>query len=344
MPIAYDKERVRRHSASTAYIHPILLGQSTGSNLTVLTNAWVSRLHFGADTITGLDATLQDGSLVTITPKTEVILCAGSIDTPRLLLHSGIGPRDQLCSLGIPVVKEVPGVGMNLQDHVEAIIVWELNKPLPKETVTYSDGFLYVNREKNPDGDAPDLMFHLYTVAQCPNAQHLAHDVPEHAFSMMPNVPRPKSRGRLYLTSSDPRVKPALDFGYFTDEGRYDETTVVEGLKIARKIAAQSPLKEWIKREVAPGLDITSDKQLSKYGRSVSSTLFHPCGTTKMGDINTDPFTVVDSQFRLHGIANLRIVDAGVLPVITSTNPMLTVLAIAERAAEIIAETHEKRV
>ncbi|KAH7240454.1 hypothetical protein MRS44_013047 [Fusarium solani] len=340
MPIAYDTEKVHRHSASTAYIHPILRGEWRRNNLTILTDAWVSKLDASADVVTGVKVKLGSGSVLTIRARDETILCAGAIDTPKLLLLSGIGPKEQLSSLSIPVVKNIPGVGSNLQDHVEAIIVWELNKPLPDETVTYSDGYCFVRRNDHNasgDGATPDLMFHLYTVAQCPNAKHLSYDVPEHGFSMMPNVPRPRSRGRLYLTSSDPNVKPALDFAYFTDPEGYDEDTIVEGLKIARKIAAQSPLKDWIKREVAPGPSVQTDEQLSEYGRAVSSTLFHPCGTTKMGDIERDPSAVVDTQFKLRGMRNLRIVDAGVLPAVSTTNPMLTILAFAERGAEMIA-------
>jgi choline dehydrogenase-like flavoprotein len=155
---------------------------------------------------------------------------------------------------------------------------------------------------------------------------------------MTPNIPRPRSRGRLYLTSSDPSVKPALDFRYFTDPEGYDAATIVEGLKVARKVAQQAPFKDWIKREVAPGPNVTSDEALSEYGRRVAHTVYHPAGTTKMGDVARDPLAVVDPKLKVRGLKGVRIADAGVFPDMPSINPMLTVLTIGERAAELIAE------
>ncbi|KAL5350308.1 hypothetical protein ACLOAV_005347 [Pseudogymnoascus australis] len=149
---------------------------------------------------------------------------------------------------------------------------------------------------------------------------------------------RPRSRGRLYLTSADPNVKPALDFRYFTDPEGYDAATIVFGLKAARKIAQQEPFKSWIKREVAPGPDVQSDEALSEYGRRVAHTVYHPVGTTKMGDVKTDDKAVVDEKLRVRGLKGVRIADAGVFPTMVSINPMLTVLAIGERCAEMIAE------
>jgi choline dehydrogenase-like flavoprotein len=132
-------------------------------------------------------------------------------------------------------------------------------------------------------------------------------------------------------------VKPALDFRYFTDPEGYDAATVVYGLKAARKIAQQSPFKEWIKREVAPGPSIQTDEELSEYGRRVAHTVYHPAGTTKMGDVTRDPLAVVDPTLKIRGLKGVRIADAGVFPDMPTINPMLTVLAIGERAAELIA-------
>ena len=135
---------------------------------------------------------------------------------------------------------------------------------------------------------------------------------------MTPNIPRPRSKGRLYLTSSDPSVKPALDFQYFTDPEGYDAATFVFGLRAARKIAQQSPFKEWIKREVAPGLKVQSDEELSEYARKVAHTVYHPAGTTKMGDVKNDEMAVVDEHLRIRGLKNIRIADAGVFPTMTT--------------------------
>lgn len=338
MPISYDTSSGDRVSASTAYIHPILRGEWARPNLKILLDAWVSKIAVLDDQVTGITI-LQDGSEVTLRHKIETILCAGAIDTPRLMLLSGLGPRQQLNDLEIPVIKHIPGVGENLQDHIETNIVWELTKPLPSQTVTYSDSFFFFERQSPPiTGSAcPDIMFHLYTVGHVPNFDHLGYEPPRYPLVIMPNVPRPKSRGRLFLTTKDPKVQPALDFRYFTDEEGYDEAVIVDGLKMARKLAETSPLKEWISREVSPGPQVVTDEDLSEYGRSRSTTCFHPCGTTKMGDLSKDPLAVVGPDYKVRGLRGLRIVDAGVMPVITTTNPVLTVIAIAEHAAELIA-------
>ena len=146
-------------------------------------------------------------------------------------------------------------------------------------------------------------------------------------------------RDSIYLTSADPNVKPALDFRYFTDPEGYDAATIVAGLQAARKVAEQEPFKSWIKREVAPGPKAQTFEELSEYGRRVAHTVYHPAGTTKMGDVTKDELAVVDPQLRVRGLKNIRIADAGVFPDMPTINPMLTVLGIGERAAEMIAET-----
>ena len=165
----------------------------------------------------------------------------------------------------------------------------------------------------------------------------LGYDVPLDAFCVTPNIPRPRSRGRLYLTSADSSVKPALDFRYFTDPSGYDAATIVAGLREARKVAEQEPFRSWLKREIAPGPSVQSDQALSEYGRRVAHTVYHPVGTTKMGDVVRDPMAVVDPELKVRGFTNLRIADASVFPEMTTINPMLTVLGIGERAAELIA-------
>ncbi|EER29653.1 choline dehydrogenase, putative [Coccidioides posadasii C735 delta SOWgp] len=341
--VSYNPDDGRRSSASVAYIHPMLRGEEHKPNLTVLTDAWVSRVNVSGDTVTGVNVILQSGTKLTLRPKRETIICAGAVDTPRLLLLSGLGPREQLSSLNIPVVKDIPGVGENLIDHPESIIIWELNQPVPpNQTTMDSDAGIFLRREppnaRDFDGDAADVMMHCYQIPFCLNTARLGYDTPTNAFCMTPNIPRPRSRGRLYLTSSDPNVKPALDFRYFTDPEGYDAATIVYGLKMARKVAQQSPFKEWIKREVAPGPNLTTDEELSEYGRRVAHTVYHPAGTTKMGDVTRDPMAVVDPQLKLRGLKNVRIADAGVFPDMPTINPMLTVLAIGERAAELIAQ------
>ncbi|KAJ6149920.1 hypothetical protein N7471_001119 [Penicillium samsonianum] len=340
--ISYNPDDGRRSSASVAYIHPILRGDEKRPNLTILTNAWVNKINIKGDTVTGVDVTLQSGVKHTLRAKKETVLCAGAVDTPRLMMLSGLGPREQLSALGIPVVKDLPGVGENLLDHPESIIMWELNSPVDHNMTTMdSDAGIFLRRELPDaagfDGKIADVMMHCYQIPFTLNTTRLGYDEPLNAFCMTPNIPRPRSRGRLFLTSADPSVKPSLDFRYFTDPEGYDAATIVAGLKAAREIAKQSPFKEWIKREVAPGPKVQTDEELSEYGRRVAHTVYHPAGTTKMGNVATDPMAVVDPTLKVRGLKGIRIADAGVFPDMPSINPMLTVLTIGERAAELIA-------
>ncbi|KAI4183444.1 MAG: hypothetical protein L6R41_005386 [Letrouitia leprolyta] len=338
--VSYNPDDGRRSSASVAYIHPILRGDEKRPNLTILTDAWVNRVNVSDNTVTGVNLRLQSGENMTIKPKVETILCAGAVDTPRLLLHSGIGPRDQLEGLDIPVIRDIPGIGSNLIDHPESIIMWELNQPVPpNQTTMDSDAGIFLRREPRSDSDnSADIMMHCYQIPFCLNTARLGYDTPIDAFCMTPNIPRPRSKGQLYLTSKDQSVKPALDFKYFTDPDGYDAATIVAGFRAARVVAEQEPFKSWIKREVAPGPDVTSDEALSEYGRKVAHTVYHPAGTTKMGNLENDNMAVVDPKLRLRGLKRVRIADAGVFPAMPSINPMLTVLSIGERAAEMIAE------
>jgi choline dehydrogenase-like flavoprotein len=350
--VSYNPDDGRRSSASVAYLHPIFRGEEKRPNLTVLTNAWVSKINVLGDKVTGLNVVLQDGSELTLKSK-ETILCGGAVDTPRLMLLSGIGPKQQLQDLRIPVVRDIPGVGENLMDHPETIIIWELNKPVPpNQTTMDSDAGIFLRREPEnaastatpfnpmgiPDGQAADVMMHCYQIPFCLNTTRLGYDEPIDAFCMTPNIPRPRSRGCLFLTSNDPAVKPALDFRYFTDPEGYDAETFVFGIKAARKVAQEAPFADWIKREVAPGVEVQSDKEISEYARRVAHTVYHPAGTTKMGDLSKDQLAVVDCRLKVRGLKGVRIADAGVFPLMPSINPMLTVLGIGERAAEMIAE------
>lgn len=337
--VAYHPEDGKRSSASVAYLHPIIRGDEKRDNLVVLTDAWVSRVNVSASgsldkKAESVDITLKSGFKLTLAAKTEIVLCAGAVDTPRLLLLSGIGPAKQLQDLAIPVVHDLPGVGENLLDHPESIILWELHGPMPSETTMDSDAGIFLDRAGT--GNA-DIMMHTYQIPFCVNTSRLGYPAPLHAFCMTPNIPKPRSRGRLYLTSSDPSVKPALDFRYFTDADGYDAQTLVDGFRAARRVAEQPQFKKWLKAEIAPGPNLQSDEELSEYGRRVAHTVYHPAGTTKMGR-DDDPEAVVNKDLKVRGVRGLRIADAGVFPTMVTVNPMLTVLAIGERCAEILAE------
>ncbi|KAG5912935.1 hypothetical protein E4U42_001685 [Claviceps africana] len=342
--ISYNPDNGYRSSASVAYIHPILRGEERRPNLTVLTGAWARKILVENDRAAALSVLTAGGQRLLLRPRKELILCAGAIDTPRLMLHSGLGPRGQLESLGLDVVKDIPGVGENLMDHPETIIMWELLKPVPaNQTTMDSDAGVFLRREPTNaagnDGDAADIMMHCYQIPFCLNTARLGYPLVRdgYAFCMTPNIPRPRSRGRVFLTSADPAVKPALDFRYFTDPEGYDAATLVAGIRAARKIAETSPFKEWLKQEVAPGPKLQTDEEISEYARRAAHTVYHPAGTTKMGDVAKDELAVVDPHLRVRGIKNLRIADAGIFPEMPTINPMITVLCIGERAAELIA-------
>ena len=341
--VSYNPDDGRRSSSSVAYIHPMLRGDEQRPNLTILTHAWVSKILVDGDMTKGIELKTNDGKKRTLSARKETILCAGAVDTPRLMLLSGLGPEKQLRDLGIDVVKDIPGVGENLVDHPESIIMWELNKPVPaNQTTMDSDAGIFLRREKPNaragDEDWADVMMHCYQIPFTLNTERLGYENVTDAFCMTPNIPRPRSRGRIYLTSSDPTVKPALDFRYFTDPEGYDAATLVHGMRAARRVAQEAPFKDWIKREVAPGPKIQSEEELSLYARRAAHTVYHPAGTTKMGDIAKDDLAVVDPSLKVRGLKKLRIADAGIFPEMPSINPMVTVLAIGERAAELIAE------
>lgn len=337
--LAYHPENNKRSSASVAYLHPHIEAGDR-PNLRILLETWAHKLELDGTRATGVRARTKDGQELLVEAGREVILCAGAVDTPRLLMHSGVGPKADLEALGIPVVHDLPGVGENLLDHPESVIVWETNGPIPENSAMDSDAGLFVRRD--PEADGPDLMFHFYQIPFTDNPERLGYEKPAHGVSMTPNIPKPRSRGRLYLTSADPEVKPALDFRYFTDEEDYDARTLVDGIRLAREIAKTEPLAGWLKREVCPGPEITSDEELSEYARKVAHTVYHPAGTCRMGAV-TDDRAVVDPELRIRGLEGVRIADASVFPTMTAVNPMIGVLMVGEKCAELLVSDPAER-
>ncbi|MFD5388301.1 GMC family oxidoreductase [Streptomyces sp. NPDC056697] len=334
--LAYHPENNKRSSASVAYLHPFL----DRPNLHLMLETWAYKLELD-DTgrVTGAHVRTKDGEEIVVRAETEVLVCAGAVDTPRLLMHSGIGPKPDLEALGIPVVHDLPGVGENLLDHPESVIVWETDGPIPDNSAMDSDAGLFIRRD--PESRGPDLMFHFYQIPFTDNPERLGYEKPEHGVSMTPNIPKPRSRGRLYLTSADPSVKPALDFRYFTDEDDYDGRTLVDGIRVAREIAKTEPLASWLKREVCPGPEITSDEEISEYARKVAHTVYHPAGTCRMG-APSDQLAVVGPDLRIRGLNGVRIADASVFPTMPAVNPMIGVLMVGEKCAELLFEDRDR--
>lgn len=328
--VAYYPETGTRSSSSVAYLHPHL----DRPNLELLLETRAYRLELDrSGRVTGVHVRRADGTIQTVRARQEVVLCTGAIDTPRLLMLSGLGRAEDLRRLGIAAVADLPGVGENLLDHPESVIIWETHGPLPPNAVMDSDAGLFVRRDEG--APAPDLMFHFYQVPFTMHTERLGYPVPEHGVCMTPNVPKARSAGRMWLASTDPNAKPALDFRYFTDPEGHDERTVVDGLEIAREVAAASPLSDWLAREVAPGPSVQDRAALSAYGRSVAHTVYHPAGTCAMGSPD-DPLAVVDPDLRVRGTSGLRIADASVFPTMPTANPMVGVLMVGERAADLL--------
>ena len=305
--VAYDAATNTRSSASAAYLHPILTGREPRPNLVVLTHARVVRLNLAGGRGASVTLRLREGRAV-VRARREIVLCAGAIDTPRLLLLSGIGARAPLARLGIALQHALPGVGANLRDHAETLVMYALRAPPPAATAMHSDVGLFLG------GDAR-VMLHTLQLPFGEHAARLGYAAPAHAFCMTPNVPRPRSRGRLYLTSADPDVPPALDFAYLSDAADEDAAVLVAGIRAARRIAKEPPFSEYVLEEVAPGEELQSDAELKEYARRVAHTVYHPAGTTKMGDGED---AVVDAQLRLRGVDSVRIADAGVFPTMIS--------------------------
>ncbi|WP_405840928.1 GMC family oxidoreductase N-terminal domain-containing protein [Streptomyces platensis] len=333
--LSYHPENNKRSSASVAYLHPHIEAGDR-PNLTLMLETWAHKLELDGTTAKGVHVRTKDGEEVYVEAAREVLVCAGAVDTPRLLMHSGIGPKKDLEALGLPCVLDLPGVGENLIDHPESVIVWETEGPIPGNSAMDSDAGLFVKRD--PEHKGPDLMFHFYQIPFTDNPERLGYERPEHGVSMTPNIPKSRSRGRLYLTSADPEAKPALDFRYFEyDENGvdYDGDTLVDGVKLARKIAQAEPFAKWLKREVFPGPEVTDDAEISELVRKAAHTVYHPAGTCKMGAAD-DQLAVVDPELKIRGLSGIRIADASVFPTMPAVNPMLGVLMVGEKCAELL--------
>src|SRR5260221_12755424 len=307
-----------RQSSSQAYIHPML---SSAKNLTVITDTAVNKMLLDEHNV----AYAVETDTAIFAARREIVLCCGTFDTPKLLLLSGIGPRQHLDEMGIPVKVELAGVGEHLLDHPEGVIIWEAKHPVSDETTQYWEVGLFSNIF--PASPIPDVMLHFGLVPFDWNTVPSGYPTAQHGFSMTPNVPRAKSEGVVRLRSADPKDAPMIDFRYFSDQEGYDEAILLAGMKLARKITNQPALKKWIKRELAPGREVQNDHDLSEYARRTANTVYHPAGTCRMGPIH-NPLTVVDAQLRVKGINHLRVADASIFPSMVSVNPCITCMMI----------------
>ncbi len=309
----------QRVSSADAYLRPVLHRR----NLQVETDSLVTRIRLRNGTCEGVTY-LKRGTTTDAHAAREVILCAGAIGSPQLLMLSGIGPAGQLRAAGIEPAADIAAVGLGLQDHAIAMISYVSPTPLPMSG--YNHGEAYAALRTDLAGGYPDL--HLFPIL-FPLAP-AGFDAPAAGYALVASVVAPGSRGSVRLASADPEARPRIDPGFLTDD--QDLRRLTAGLEMIRDVAARPELSRARDAELWPGKDVRSRAELRRFIRRTVSSYYHPAGTCRMG---TDAGAVVDPQLRVRGVARLRVADASVMPAISNAHPNATVLAIAERAAEL---------
>ena len=345
----------RRCSTAVGYLRPA----EKRSNLTVEPNAQVTRVRLDGKRAVGVTCRIN-GTEQEIDATREVILAAGAINSPQLLMLSGIGPADHLQELGIPVAHDLPGVGQDLQDHLQVKLIYRVEGVESLNEVRRSwlkmarEGLRYLLLGRGPLASGPsmaggfartepslpdtDMQFHFNPVSG-DRPGHF-HDHP--GCSPIVSQLRPTSRGWLKLRSADPDAQPRMCANYLDTE--IDQLTVAKSLALARRVMRHPAMQAYGAEELQPGPDATSLDDLLAYARATGHTQYHPSCTCRMG---TDARAVVDPELRVHGIAGLRVVDASVMPAVTSGNTNAPTIMIAEKAADLIrgtsAPSHQHR-
>jgi choline dehydrogenase len=337
----------RRCSAAVAYLNPV----KKRPNLRIVTNALVSRVLLEGKRATGVAYRDKSGQEQTVHAAREVILSGGAINSPQILMLSGIGEAEHLRDNGVTPVHELKGVGKGLQDHLQARLVYKCNEPTLNDEVrslvnqarialkyalfragpmtmaaSLATGFM----KTRDDLDTPDIQFHV----QPWSADSPGEGVhPFSAFTMSVCQLRPESRGELRLDGPDPKSYVKIHPNYLATET--DQRTIVDGVNIARKIARHDPLAGKISEEFRPdqSLDMGDYEATLNWARSNSSSIYHPTGTCKMGD---GPEAVVDAKLRVHGIDGLRVADCSIMPEIVSGNTNAPAIMIGEKASDLI--------
>jgi choline oxidase len=333
-----DEDNIRV-SSSRGYLHPIL---GRRRNLVVRTHSWVKEVLFTevkrASGVQYLDS--KTSQYRTVRARREVILSAGAIDTPKLLMLSGIGPAEHLREVGIDVLVDNPNVGSNLDDHVEGLVMWEASRPMVTRSTQWWEVGLFTRT--TPGLDRPDLMMHYGSVPFDLNTVRWGYPTTSNGFCLTPNVTRGRSRGTVRLRSRDFRDWAKIDPRYFTDRDGHDIAVLLAGTRLARRIGGQPPLRGWIGHELAPGPDAVTDDELIDYIRTTHNTVYHLAGTARMGAAD-DPQAVLDPRLRVKGVTGLRVADASVMPFLPAVNPNITIMMIGEKASDLLAEDAGQR-
>ena len=346
-------ENGMRCSAAKAYLKPIL----KNSDLSIITNIQVSKIFFDGKKAVGVEATVN-GELKTIWAKKEVILCTGAIGSPQLLMLSGVGSASNLKKHGIEVVSDLPGVGQNLQDHLQArpafktsagTINLDARNPIKKlgmameylinrtgpMAMAASLGTGFIKTRDNLE--TPDIQYHIqpFSADKIAEGPHKFS-----AFTASVCQLRPESRGHIELSSANPQDHPKIFPNYLSSQT--DKDTMVSGVQITRAICEKEPVASLITEEYSPGSEVGRDDYdgILEWIRDNSTTIYHPVGTCKMGQ---DPMAVVDERLKVKGFENLRVVDASIMPTITSGNTNAPSIMIGEKGSELILNDAAKR-
>lgn len=343
----------KRWSTSFAFLRPAL-GRP---NLTVETEAHLLRVLVENGRAVGVEFE-QGGEVLTARSNAEVILSAGTVNSPQALLLSGIGPADELNALGVKTVHDLPGVGKNMQDHVDCVMAWQCTKPVTlykdlradkiafsvvqgmllgegiTTTFPYEAGAFVRSR---PELVAPDIQLHFMPALEAtanlhlPNPFKKARIEDNHGFTLRVGPVNPDSRGEITLRSANPKDPPRIQPNYLATQ--FDIDTMIRGIRLTREVIGQKAFDAYRGAEVAPGPGKASDAELTQWLRATAMTTFHPVGTCKMGN---DPMAVVDNQLRVRGIDGLRVADASIMPIISSGNTNAPAIMIGERCADFI--------
>lgn len=339
----------RRCSAAVAYLNPV----KSRKNLTIITHAHVQKVILDGKRATGVQYRDRAGALHTVTARREIVLSGGAINSPQILMLSGIGPGEHLKDNGIAVVHDLPGVGQNMQDHLQARLVYKCNEPTLNDEVrglvnqariglkyllfrsgpmamaaSLATGFM----KSRPDLETPDIQFHVQPLsAENPGKGADLFS----AFTMSVCQLRPESRGEIRLAGPDAATYPKIVPNYLSTET--DCRTVVAGVNIARTIARHAPLTDKISEEYRPHASLPMDDYDATldWARGNTASIYHPAGTCAMGQ---GPGAVVDERLRVHGISGLRVADCSIMPAIVSGNTNAPTIMIGEKAADMLRE------
>jgi choline dehydrogenase len=355
----FNIKKGKRWSASSAFLHPV----SDRPNLTITTDATTLKVNLERNRATGVDLAIGRNKQ-TVWAAREVIISAGTVNSPQILMLSGIGPVDELSKHGIAVACDLPGVGKNLQDHVDSVLSWECSKPVTlykdmradklawsiiqgtlfgegiATTFPYESGAFL---KSHADLMAPDIQYHFMPALEktanlyFPNPFKREAVEANHGFTVRVGPVNPTSRGFITLRSSNPGDAPVIQPNYLSSN--FDKKIMVSAIRMLRNVVKQPAFDAYRGPELAPGKDIDSDNDLLTWLRETAMTTFHPVGTCKMG---IGPDAVVDARLKVHGIEGLRVADASIMPIISSGNTHAPAVMIGEKLVEFInAESGE---